>query len=1563
MAYDVGTAVLHVLPSFKNIEGELKKFADNLGKQLSKNATAGLTEGLREANDQVEKQARETGDKVGKQVADGVSKGVKQAADAVDKHANKIAKDVSGAYERGIRNGAERALSRLAVPDAKVKLSADAGDLNALRELLKDTLDDGDLLGTAESLENLRVLRDEFNRLARDSADQEVRFNADAAMRDLDQIFDSLPTTAERAAQRAAEVQEREFRRMSQRAAQEQIRAAEAAAKEQERIAEQAARDSEALAQRRGSTLASLVAGRAKAAREAARAELAEVDRLAKEAAREAERAARESAKKAEDAFNATWAGRVRRNLINAYRNIPDLRIDADSSEAEQRIAALRGHLVQLSDLRIGVDVDTATARQNIARLRHDLEQVSRDRSLDLSVRVGAAEAAAELAALGERVDRLDGRRINLDVDADTAGARAQMAALGQSVEVNIGRLGALIVTISSLGPAVVPVAAAVAGSIGFIGTAAASAAAGVGVLFLAFAGIGEAVKALNDYQENAAKSAVAVSAAQARVASATESVASATRSLANTRANAASAARRSAESVAAAERAVGDARRAAAEAVSSANRRVVDTQRSLTRAELEAREAREGLTEAYQDALDAYADLDSAVQRNALDQREANLDIKKAKADLDRVLANPRATEEQREQAKITYERQVLQISDLQRRGKQLAREQAEANRKGIEGSDQVASARRRLADADQRVVDSQRDLAEARAGVVRAHLDGAQRVADAEARVAEAQRAAADQQRQSAFSIAQAQQGVVSAQRQLQESYKALSVAGGESLDNLRKKMEELSPAGRRFAEFIYGLKPKLDELRATAQENLLPGVQSSLENIMPFLPDFSDYVGRVAKSLGGLFEKTSDLLTNDPTWRKFFGYIDENTVPTLDRLWSIGEKLSTGLVGLFNAFTPFDEPVGEGLEGLAAKFERWATTLDQNKGFQSFLAYVREEGPRVAELLKQFGIFALRFLEAAAPIGEVVVEVFIKLFEWINKIPTDTLTIIIAAIVGVSAAIGVLGAVTTVFAMGTAALIVVAVGAMVTAFATLLANVDWLREAWIRWNLLIGRSIMWLYENVVKPAFDGVVWVFRNVAAPAFSWLYGHVIKPIWQLIQVAFNIGVAAVKVAFGVFQIAAKIAGAAFRMFYDAFILPTWKKIKPIFTWLGGLIESEVKSRWEIGTKALGKIWDGLIEATKRPIRFVVNTVLNDGLLKAYNFVAKKFNVKPDDVEIDLPPGFATGGAVIGPGTGVSDSILARLSNGEHVWTAAEVAAAGGHEAVAAMRRAVLGNVSAFRDGGPIGDGIGDLFRKARKKATDVYEGVTDFLRDPGGTLKKLAGKLLDTVPGKGSLPVTMLRGVVDSIAGNLIDRVKASFGAGDQEAGVPRGLGNSLGGSAGMMRVLRAQFPGLPLISGYRPGATTLSGSRSYHASDRAVDVGPFAAVAKWIHDTWGRLTKELITPYQQFNLLNGRKHRYTGAVWNQHNFSGGNAHVHWAYDSGGMLPPGVSQVVNATGKPEPVLTNDQWQQIYTIARNSHAEPRAVQNHYHFREAALDISRLQALQARQDALARAGRAR
>lgn len=64
---------------------------------------------------------------------------------------------------------------------------------------------------------------------------------------------------------------------------------------------------------------------------------------------------------------------------------------------------------------------------------------------------------------------------------------------------------------------------------------------------------------------------------------------------------------------------------------------------------------------------------------------------------------------------------------------------------------------------------------------------------------------------------------------------------------------------------------------------------------------------------------------------------------------------------------------------------------------------------------------------------------------------------------------------------------------------------------------------------------------------------------------------------------------------------------------------------------------------------------------------------------------------ADGGPIVGPGTSRSDSILARLSNGEYVFSARAVQELGGLAAVDALHRAAKsGRLAAFSDGGPVG---------------------------------------------------------------------------------------------------------------------------------------------------------------------------------------------------------------------------------------------------------------------------------
>jgi hypothetical protein len=161
-------------------------------------------------------------------------------------------------------------------------------------------------------------------------------------------------------------------------------------------------------------------------------------------------------------------------------------------------------------------------------------------------------------------------------------------------------------------------------------------------------------------------------------------------------------------------------------------------------------------------------------------------------------------------------------------------------------------------------------------------------------------------------------------------------------------------------------------------------------------------------------------------------------------------------------------------------------------------------------------------------------------------------------------------------------------------------------------------------------------------------------------------------------------------------------------------------------------------------------------------------------------------------------------------------------------------------------------------------------------------------------------PVGGLMTVVDRTLDNFTQRLSERL---------VRNLGAMLGQGMvnGWMRqwaVVHRAFPSAQLFSGYRPGAITSSGNRSYHSMGRAIDITPSMEIFNWLARNFGANTKELIySPAGNRQIHNGRPHYYSGQVRADH-FD----HVHWAMDRGGVAT-GRGVFDKLTAAPERVLS------------------------------------------------------
>jgi hypothetical protein len=1679
MPYNAGTAYLQVIPSFrdieKNIVADLRKVAKQFGDELEKSLPKALTEALEKAAKDASKGAGAAATNIAKSHAEAVKKVNQQAADDEVQRTRETVKkqgDIYSGLEQLRRRRAELALRHF--------------DREKAQELKAEE--------QAEA-ERARIL----DRSAQDRA----RFaNAIAASRKKAQakLANDILRTEDQLAAAIQKAHDEAFR--------EDARRRKAAEEADERSAEKRL--------------------------DAIRREMQERSKLLASERRDAQRAA-------DEAFRRTTAGKVSTGVGNAAQAIQNIPAKLNFQNIDGEMQRIRAKLEAFDGYKIGVNVDVedfvSEAREQFERLR----AISRDISVDIDVRTDAAAAATELGGVLAMLNRLDGQQANVEVNVDADSARARMTALASTVDVNLSRLGQLIALGAALGSAIVPAAAVATAAIGAIGTAALAATVGVGVLALGFGGVGEAVKALGSAQDDQAKANKSLVNSENQVKNAVDGVVSARRALANTIANNRDAAIRANQSVAdaerdlaearreagrdaqeaeqrvadarekaarqaeEAERRLGEARERAAEDAIQAARRVADAQRALQRDEENAKRAREELTEAYRDAQRAFEDLSSQMKHNSLDQQSALLDIADAKEKLDKVMSNPRATEEERQRARIAYEEEILRLEDLQRAQGEMNEEYDEYATRGVENSEKVEDAQRRVEEADRRVLEGRQDLADAQAAQTKALVDGqksiadairaqqdaaregarsiadalqaqqdqaresAQAIADAERRLANERRDRDSQQRQAAFALANAQQSLVQAQRSLAGAYATAGTAGSAAMDKVNTAMGKLSPTAQRFAKFIHGLRDEFYQLRASAADGMLSGLQTAITMLLPHLPAINAFVRQVGNKLGQMFVEFATAL-KEPVFVQFFEYIKNTAIPTMDLWFNVGMNLLRGFIGLFLGFTPLTDDVNGGILRMSESFAKWGTTLNQNKGFQEFLAYVRTNGPVVLDFFGSLIKFGWRLIQAMAPVGVVVMKVLDGIVSFIAAIPPDVLMTIVAGIAAMAAAISIMGVITSALAISTTAWIigaVVAVSAIGVALWTLLfTRVKPLREFFTElwrnisegakwmwrviepvlmdlwqmvlqlwrgafipafrgiweiiqqwWTILrpifsnvglvlkaIGVAVGFLWKYVFKPNFQFIVDLIRNVVVPVIRWLYNTIIKPVFYAIQIAVNVLSAAFKVAFGIVQIAAKAMGAVFLGFYRIFVKPWIDQMRPVFDYLMAILRDHVLPNWRRAMTALGALWAVLKEQAKTPIRFIVETLLNEGILKGYNKLADMFDVDPKNVKIPPPRGgWATGGVMdVLPGysPGVDNHTfysptggVIGLSGGEGIlrpevtalvrpWLDdANLAARKGGQ------RGVQKFLGGFKNGGvvgkPFGDGLGDWFSSKLNKGKELWNGLTDkagnvfdsikdFATDPGGYLKKIAEKMMSLVPGKDTTFVKAMLGMPAKFLSKMTDKVKSFIGIDGGGGGGP--LGNAPGGKGWrwQMANLRSKFPGLPLYSGYRHSYTG-NGSLSWHGRDggRAVDIPPRRDVFNYIHDTFGKATQELIWLGDKFrNIRHGKHHVYDNALLANHGTAGmPNAHIHWAYDQGGWLPDtrqmpgGMMSVFHGRRQPDAVLSNSQWDSISRVARQSMNTGGGQGDIYNFdfEKSALTPDRLNAIQSRRDTLERVAR--
>ncbi|OII10531.1 hypothetical protein BIU97_10410 [Curtobacterium sp. MCBA15_009] len=366
----------------------------------------------------------------------------------------------------------------------------------------------------------------------------------------------------------------------------------------------------------------------------------------------------------------------------------------------------------------------------------------------------------------------------------------------------------------------------------------------------------------------------------------------------------------------------------------------------------------------------------------------------------------------------------------------------------------------------------------------------------------------------------------------------------------------------------------------------------------------------------------------------------------------------------------------------------------------------------------------------------------------------------------------------------------------GAAVSAITGLIVNTLGVAFSWL-WTGVIQPVFSWIGTAIsvwwtgVQVVFGAVVGFVRNSLGAIFTWLRDSVITPVFGYIGRVFNVwwNQIVMPIFSGVVGFLRNTLGPVFTWLRDTIIRPVFSGIgtiirgvwntwlKPVFDKIADIAKNTIPKAFSVMKDGIGKAWDKVKSVVKAPIKFIVETVIRDGIIGNFNKLADVFHTKhlPD---VSLPKGFAGGGIL--PGWSRmhdGDDQLVPMRRGEGVMVSEGLRSAADRQAFlaanAAGRRGVgfasmLGG--GFAKGGILADtkknvSAGwDWIKGKAGKAWDwtknAAKTAASIVSDPMGTFGKLIKGLIGKIPG-GGVMVDMAKGVGKKVLTGAIEKIKS----------------------------------------------------------------------------------------------------------------------------------------------------------------------------------------------------------
>lgn len=231
-----------------------------------------------------------------------------------------------------------------------------------------------------------------------------------------------------------------------------------------------------------------------------------------------------------------------------------------------------------------------------------------------------------------------------------------------------------------------------------------------------------------------------------------------------------------------------------------------------------------------------------------------------------------------------------------------------------------------------------------------------------------------------------------VFEANTKLAEAEKKLAEASNaeerkKALEEIKAATEGLSGAQKDALNSLREFQKFWDNFTKSFEPAIVNLFSYSLETLQYILEQLKPAFMGATKAIVGLMEDMNGALRSDQV-RAFFDYLNSDAGKAITTFGQTFGYILLGIMNLMVAFSPLSGDMQNDMLNLAMAFAAWTSKIADSDAFQSFIDYVKTNGPMLMDLIGNLVMIIVNLGIALAPLGEAVLGVLVTFTDFINE-----------------------------------------------------------------------------------------------------------------------------------------------------------------------------------------------------------------------------------------------------------------------------------------------------------------------------------------------------------------------------------------------------------------------------------------------------------------------------------------------------------------------------------------------------------------------------------------------